>query len=283
MSAAQKDNRISALVPLVVGIIILVLLLRAFFGSIRDLIPSFGDAEGPDTDTFSLGLDDDTETTILQPDSPEAAAMLTPFDPECPEEGNQERHLVWTEAPPMCIDPESDYTATLVTSRGDIVIDLDTENAPETVNNFVFLAGWRYYDSTDVHLVIPDSSVQIGLPLGWDYDDEAPGYTIDDELPDASEEEPLYPQYTVTMGNRGEPDTAGAVFVIQTGVNQRIDRVYSRFGTIEDEESQRVVDEIDATGVRREGDDGRPRVDTLIHTVIIEETSADEPSGEDSD
>lgn len=278
MSAAQKENRISALVPLVVGIVILVLFLRAVFGSIRDLIPSFGDAEGPDTDTFSLGLDDDTETTILQPDSPEAAAMLTPFDPECPEESNQERHLVWTEPPPMCIDPESDYTATVVTSRGDIVIDLDTENAPETVNNFVFLAGWNYYDGTDVHLVIPDSSVQIGLPLGWDYDDEAPGYTIDDELPPADEEEPLYPQYSVTMGNRGEPDTAGAVFVIQTGVNQRIDRVYSRFGTIEDEESQRVVDEIDATGVRREGGDGHPRVDTLIESINIEEAPVDDGS-----
>src|SRR5215471_14925963 len=55
-------------------------------------------------------------------------------------------------APPsMTIDPNKQYTATFQTSRGEIVCDLFTKDAPKTVNNFVFLAREKFYDGTVFH------------------------------------------------------------------------------------------------------------------------------------
>ena len=51
----------------------------------------------------------------------------------------------------MTIDPNKQYTATFKTSRGEIVCDLFTKDAPKTVNNFVFLAREKFYDGTVFH------------------------------------------------------------------------------------------------------------------------------------
>jgi cyclophilin family peptidyl-prolyl cis-trans isomerase len=64
----------------------------------------------------------------------------------------------------MAIDTNKKYTATLKTSRGDIVCDLFTKDAPATVNNFVFLAREKFYDGTIFHRVIPDFMIQGGDP-----------------------------------------------------------------------------------------------------------------------
>jgi cyclophilin family peptidyl-prolyl cis-trans isomerase len=172
----------------------------------------------------------------------------------------------------MCIDPDKEYTAVLETSRGDIEMELDTENAPATVNNFVFLARWGFYDGVDFHIVLPGQSAQAGFHSVSDEQIYDPGYTFEDEfLPEG--EDPPYPLYSVAMGNSG-PDTNGSVFFIISGTEAQSEPVYARFGTITDEESQTVVDEIDATGVRRAGHDGTPRQgeETTIQTVTIVES-----------
>src|SRR5437762_13576007 len=70
-------------------------------------------------------------------------------------------------APPkMSIDPAKNYTATFDTSRGQIVCDLFAKDAPNTVNNFVFLARDKFYDGTKFHRVIADFMVQGGDPQG---------------------------------------------------------------------------------------------------------------------
>jgi len=66
--------------------------------------------------------------------------------------------------PPMTIDPNKQYSATLKTSRGEIVCDLFAKDAPKTVNNFVFLAKEKFYDGTVFHRVIADFMVQGGDP-----------------------------------------------------------------------------------------------------------------------
>jgi cyclophilin family peptidyl-prolyl cis-trans isomerase len=76
----------------------------------------------------------------------------------------QERQ--YQSCPPMIIDPALDYTATIVTEHGDIVIELLPANAPLAVNNFVFLALDGYYDGVTFHRVFPGYLAQTGDPSG---------------------------------------------------------------------------------------------------------------------
>jgi hypothetical protein len=69
-------------------------------------------------------------------------------------DGPSERRTTFDAPPPMGIDVEKTYTAEMVTSLGTMTIHLDPIRAPETVNNFVFLARWRYYDGIVFHRVI---------------------------------------------------------------------------------------------------------------------------------
>jgi cyclophilin family peptidyl-prolyl cis-trans isomerase len=115
--------------------------------------------------------------------------------------------------PPVTIDPKATYTATLVTSCGTIVIELDAKRAPQTVNSFVFLAKKGYFDGQYFHRL--DTSIDViqgGDPSGTGAD--GPGYAIPDELtPNAS-----YTPGTIAMANAG-PNTGGSQFFIITGLN----------------------------------------------------------------
>src|ERR1700761_1902216 len=82
--------------------------------------------------------------------------------------------------PPMAIDTNKTYTATLHTSRGDIVCELYAKDAPKTVNNFVFLARENFYNGTKFHRVIADFMIQGGDPTGTG--SGGPGYQFADEL-----------------------------------------------------------------------------------------------------
>jgi cyclophilin family peptidyl-prolyl cis-trans isomerase len=113
----------------------------------------------------------------------------------------------------MCIDPAVSYQATVSTSMGDFVIALDSARAPETVNNFVFLARYHYYDGDDFHRVIPGFVIQGGDPIGNPPGTGGPGYTIADELPDAG----AYELGSVAMANTSAPDTGGSQFFVITG------------------------------------------------------------------
>ena len=80
----------------------------------------------------------------------------------------------------MSIDTTKTYTATFDTTRGSIVCDLFTKDAPATVNNFVFLAREGFYDGTKFHRVINDFMVQGGDPEGSGRG--GPGYRFADEV-----------------------------------------------------------------------------------------------------
>ena len=83
--------------------------------------------------------------------------------------------------PPMVIDPAKRYTATMVTSKGSMTIALDPQAAPRTVNSFVFLARYHYFDGIVFHRVIPGFVLQGGDPTGTGTG--GPGYKFADELP----------------------------------------------------------------------------------------------------
>jgi len=71
-----------------------------------------------------------------------------------------------TTPPPTEIDPNRSYSATVRTSRGDFTLQLNAGSAPVTVNNFVHLAGNRFYDGLTFHRVVPGFVVQGGDPDG---------------------------------------------------------------------------------------------------------------------
>jgi cyclophilin family peptidyl-prolyl cis-trans isomerase len=115
--------------------------------------------------------------------------------------------------PPMTIDTKATYTATMVTSCGTIVIELDAKRAPQTVNSFVFLAEKGYFDGQYFHRL--DTSIDViqgGDPSGTGSD--GPGYAIPDELTGKES----YKPGTIAMANAGA-NTGGSQFFIITGPN----------------------------------------------------------------
>jgi cyclophilin family peptidyl-prolyl cis-trans isomerase len=79
----------------------------------------------------------------------------------------------------MQIDPAKSYQAIFHTSRGDFTVDLFAQQAPVTVNNFVFLARDGFYDGTTFHRVLKDFMAQGGDPTGTGTG--GPGYQWNDE------------------------------------------------------------------------------------------------------
>jgi Cyclophilin type peptidyl-prolyl cis-trans isomerase/CLD len=89
--------------------------------------------------------------------------MTTP----CPAaDGSSPKQQQFDGPPPLCIDPAKTYTASLVTSKGTMAIALDPIGAPKTVNNFVFLARYHYFDGVVFHRIIPGFVLQGGDPTG---------------------------------------------------------------------------------------------------------------------
>lgn len=109
----------------------------------------------------------------------------------------------------QALRPDATLTATLVTSCGTIVIDLDTAGYPQTVNNFVFLARNGYYDGTVFHRIAPGFVAQGGDPTARG--DGDPGYSIGDEFPPAGF---VYEEGVVAMANAGRGTTGGQFFIV---------------------------------------------------------------------
>src|SRR4051794_39146292 len=129
-------------------------------------------------------------------------------------------------APKMTIDPAKKYAATFETSKGSIVVDLFPKEAPNTVNNFVFLARDKFYDGTKFHRVIADFMVQGGDPEGTGRG--GPGYKFADEL----RENPRRHQVgSLSMANAG-PNTNGSQFFITHIVTNWLDGKHTVFGQV---------------------------------------------------
>ncbi len=92
-----------------------------------------------------------------------APPMADPSD--CPAtDGSEQPQQTFTEYPPFCIDVTKTYTAEITTNFGTITVELYPEKAPLTVNSFVTLAWFHYFDGTECHRAIPGFVVQCGDP-----------------------------------------------------------------------------------------------------------------------
>ncbi len=133
----------------------------------------------------------------------------------------------WSKPPEMQIDAKKKYTATMKTSKGDIVIRLFADKTPVTVNNFVFLARQGYYDNTIFHRVINDFMVQGGDPTGTGMG--GPGYTFADEFhPTLKHNKPGL----LSMANTGRPVSNGSQFFITHVPTPWLDNKHSIFGEV---------------------------------------------------
>jgi len=170
--------------------------------------------------SVSLG-DDNTDTKTDVIDTTVSAATDTPIAPAegraitgetpCPAaDGSESRAASFEKAPPTCIDTTKTYTATVLTNKGEFTIVLDAMQAPLTVNNFVTLARYRYFDGTTCHRAIKDFVVQCGDPTATGTG--GPGYAFADELPSAGS----YKLGSLAMANSG-PNTNGSQFFVITG------------------------------------------------------------------
>jgi len=126
----------------------------------------------------------------------------------------------------MQIDPKKQYTATVATNRGDIVIELYPQYAPKTVNNFVFLARQGFYDGVTFHRVIRDFMIQGGDPTGTGTG--GPGYRFEDEV----RSNPLKHETGVlSMANAG-PNTNGSQFFITHSPQPHLNGKHTVFGKV---------------------------------------------------
>ena len=117
------------------------------------------------------------------------------------------------EPPPMCIDPAKTYVAKLTTSHGPIEITLDTQRTPNTVNNYVVLSRYHYYDGTVITRI--DDSIDIlqtGSPKTQTISDPGPGYNIKDEGTGFT-----YTEGDVVMARGQGTDSGSAQYFFVTG------------------------------------------------------------------
>ena len=126
----------------------------------------------------------------------------------------------------MAIDRNKAYTATIETTKGTIVCDLFAKDAPETVNNFVFLARDKFYDGTKFHRVIGDFMIQGGDPTGTGRG--GPGYRFNDEVKSNPNKHKVG---SLSMANAG-PNTNGSQFFITHVVTSHLDGKHTVFGEV---------------------------------------------------
>jgi cyclophilin family peptidyl-prolyl cis-trans isomerase len=139
--------------------------------------------------------------------------------------GGQAGRQQWSSPPPLTIDGSKQYTATLQTTAGDVVVELLVGDAPTTVNNFVFLARQGFYEGSPFHRVINGFMIQGGDPTGTGTG--GPGYRFDDEPVRRA-----YEPGIVAMANAG-PNTNGSQFFICHGDNARsLPPNYTIFGRV---------------------------------------------------
>lgn len=143
-------------------------------------------------------------------------------------------------APPaMVIDPKKKYSARISTNKGVIELDLFTDRAPLTVNNFVFLARDGFYDGLSFHRVIEDFMIQGGCPNGDGRG--GPGYRWDDE-PAALRIK--HEVGSLSMANAG-PNTNGSQFFITHIVTDWLNGKHAVFGRVKSDKDQAVVNSIE--------------------------------------
>ena len=133
--------------------------------------------------------------------------------------------MQWSSPPPMTIDQNKQYTATIKTNYGDIVLQLFPKDAPVAVNNFVFLARQGFYNGVKFHRVVKGFVIQGGDPTGTGAG--GPGYRFADEKVTKD-----YVAGTLAMANAGSDTNGSQFFITLADVSGSLPKKYTIFGQV---------------------------------------------------
>lgn len=161
----------------------------------------------------------------LTSEQPTADARPVACEAEAPPSAGQEKST-YTE-PEQVLEEGKDYKATITTSCGVVEVDLYEEEAPETVNSFVFLAQEGFFDGLEIFR----NAASIGALQTGSGTNEAAfdvGYTITDELSRA--EDDGYEPGTLAMANTGQPNSGGSQFFFVYNDKFTLPPTYAVFG-----------------------------------------------------
>jgi len=229
----QRRRRLGTIaVALAVALIGGTVLAVAFFGGRNEAAAPIGPTTATGT-SGSPGPSGATPTQSEKPGTQTGTVKPTPGPSQvacgASEPADATKPKPQFSAPAHVLKKGTDYTATFETSCGDVVVQLLADQAPKTVNSFVFLAQEGFFDGTRIHRI--DTSIDVlqgGDPTGTGTG--GPGYTIPDELTGNEH----YGPGTVAMANGG-PNTGGSQFFFIVGPNgQNLDSApnYTIFGKI---------------------------------------------------
>lgn len=157
---------------------------------------------------------DSTAATVLEGERPLAALPPT------------ERNNFYNAAPEMTIDTDKTYEAIITTNKGEMRLRLFDDEAPITVNNFIFLANQGFYDGTSFHRVLEDFMAQGGDPSGTGAG--GPGYQFQDEFDDNLT---FDRRGLLAMANAG-PGTNGSQFFITFVETPWLNGLHTIFGEL---------------------------------------------------
>jgi cyclophilin family peptidyl-prolyl cis-trans isomerase len=159
-------------------------------------------------------------------------------------------HQHYTAAPAMTIDTTKNYTATVKTTTGTFVIGLNAQAAPQTVNNFVFLAKKGFFHCNAFFRVIPGFVNQTGNPAQTNATSPTSGasYTLPSEnLPPAGTSgKPAYPNGSVAMATSSAGVSGSQFFIVAGAQGQALPNSYPLFGLVTS--GMNVVDTINKQG-----------------------------------
>jgi cyclophilin family peptidyl-prolyl cis-trans isomerase len=251
--------KFAIIIPAVIGLLYLLVFLT---GDDSDDTPVATTPPATDPATSDPATSDPATSDPGEPREPNIVSFEYGTGECAPDEKPAEPVLEFDDAPQQCIDPEATYTATFETSKGTIEVLLDTATVPGTVNNFVNLARFGYYDGTPIFRT--DPSIDIIQGGGAD-NTTGPGYTIPDEGIGFT-----YEAGDLTMARTSAPNSSGAQWFFVAGpAASALDGqgTYVNFGTVT--EGLEVVQDILALA----GDDGQtPTEDVTLTSVTITES-----------
>jgi cyclophilin family peptidyl-prolyl cis-trans isomerase len=212
----------------------------------------------------STGSSVAVSSTTPQPTETVPGLQITGKTP-CPKaDGTEKRATIFEQAPSMCINPAKSYTATFNTSQGVIEVALDTKKTPSTVNNFITLSRYKYYDTSFIFRTDPSLDIIQG---GGATNTDSPGYTIKDEGTGFK-----YAEGDLVMARSSGANSGGGQFFFVTGPKASVldsQGTYVTFGKI-----TKGLDVVNAILALNSGEGalgGAPSKPVKIDTVVITE------------
>ena len=228
-AAAAKRRKSTRNALIVVGVVAGIVVLLALLNSGGD--DDDGDVAAGNTTTSATGgattttAAGATTTTVAGAGGEIDISKVTCNETKPAEAPTEEQYDA---AEDQKLDPAKKYTATMETSCGNIVIELDPKASPKSVNSFVFLAREGFYDGTKFHRVVEDFVIQGGDPTATGTG--GPGYTTAEEPPADGK----YALGDFAGAKTSAPNSTGSQFFIVTGNPAPLDQAgtYTYYGKV---------------------------------------------------